>query len=76
MTGTVPLDVLVRCDQNKLFGCGATCYVPAILLKLHGSDLIKVVGGGPCSHCSLPLAVSRDARATERAFFAEKTGEA
>lgn len=76
MTGTVPLDVLVRCNQNKLFGCGAWCFVPAIMLRLHGSDLVTVVGGGPCSRCSLPLAVSRNASPTERALFAEKTGKA
>jgi hypothetical protein len=72
MSRTVPLDVLVRCDQNRLFGCGATCYVPAILLKLYGSDLVKVVGGGNCSRCSLPLAVCREARATERALYEER----
>lgn len=72
MSRTVPVDVLVRCDQNRLFGCGASSYVSAILLKLHGSEVIKLVGGGNCSRCSLPLAICREARATERALYEER----
>jgi hypothetical protein len=49
----------VRCDQNRLFGCGRWSWVPASVYVI-GESRGRRSGGGPCQHCGLPLAVFED----------------
>jgi hypothetical protein len=58
------LMVRLRCDQNRLFGCGKLSDVPATMLVI-GRDRHRVLAGGWCQHCGLPLSRSRDATAAE-----------
>ena len=70
MSRAVPAEVVARCDQNRLFACGASSRVPASLFTI-GHDRLRVLGGGSCLQCGLPLAVYRDAQPSERALYDE-----
>lgn len=56
--------IRVRCDQNRRFGCGKVSEISATVIVI-GLDRHRVLGGGPCQHCGLPLARYRDATADE-----------
>ena len=60
------LVVRLRCDQNRLFGCGKVSPIPATTLVI-GHDRQRVMAYGPCEHCGLPLARYRDAAPEESA---------
>ena len=53
--------LLVRCDQNRLFGCGKRTRLPATRYTI-GVDRKRIMAGGRCAHCGLPLAKVQDDR--------------
>jgi hypothetical protein len=63
------ISVRLRCDQNRIFGCGRISFVPAEFLVI-GRDRLRVLAGGRCEHCGLPLARVRDADKAEKEIFA------
>jgi hypothetical protein len=49
----------IRCNQNKIFGCGRIAEYPAVYYTI-GVDRQRVQAGGRCA-CGLPLAIVRNA---------------
>lgn len=60
----------VRCDQNRLFGCGKwSRYVKKGHRLPVRSGRVRVMGFTSCEHCNLPLSVVRNARKDETEKF-------
>ena len=49
-----PATISVRCDQNRIFGCGRVNRLPATYNPI-GASALSMLALGPCS-CGLPLA--------------------
>ena len=51
--------IRVKCNQNRLFGCGRFTPLPVVRYVI-GESRRRLQAGGRCQHCNLPLAVVRD----------------
>lgn len=52
--------IRIRCNQNRIFGCGQLASVPVVRFTLPGTTRDRLSGGGRCQ-CGLPLSVARNA---------------